>query len=113
MKLSHVPALLGIVFASFASPKFTGAQNAPATAPSQNVTLTAVVPVGKPHKSELKDKQFQIDGQPTLLIAGEIHFGRILPGDFELRVKQAKAMGLNTISFYLFWNLVEPEEGEF
>jgi beta-galactosidase len=68
---------------------------------------------GKPHKLELRNKQFQIDGQPTLLIAGEMHFGRILPEDFELRVRQAKAMGLNAISFYLFWNQVETQEGKF
>ena len=77
------------------------------------MTLTSIVPDGKPHKIELKNKEFQIDGQPTLLVAGEMHFGRIQPEDFELRVKQAKAMGLNTLSFYLFWNLVEPEEGKF
>jgi beta-galactosidase len=85
----------------------------PSTAPSQIVPFTSVVPDGKPHRFELKNKQFVIDGQPTLLIAGEMHFSRILPDDFDLRVKQAKAMGLNTISFYLFWNQVEPEEGKF
>jgi beta-galactosidase len=114
MKLANVPASLGIAFALFSCMKFAYAQNAPATtAPSQMVTLTTIVPDGKPHTIQLKNKQFQIDGQPTLLIAGEMHFGRIQPQDFELRVKQAKAMGLNTISFYLFWNLVEPEEGKF
>lgn len=76
-------------------------------------TVTKIVPDGKPHKFELRDKQFMIDGQPTMLIAGEMHFGRVLPGDFELRIKQAKAMGLNTLSFYLFWNQVEPREGQF
>jgi len=48
-----------------------------------------------------------------LIVAGEMHFGRVLPGDWELRIKQARAMGLNTVSFYLFWNLCEPREGEF
>ena len=68
-------------------------------------STTKIVPDGKPHKFEAKNKQFLIDGEPTLLIAGEMHFGRILPEDFEARVKQAKAMGLNALSFYLFWNL--------
>ena len=40
------------------------------------MTLTKIVPDGKPHKFEAKNKQFLIDGEPTLLIAGEMHFGR-------------------------------------
>jgi len=75
--------------------------------------LTQAVPDGKPHTFEARDHHFFLDGEPTLLIAGEMHFGRVLPEDWELRIKQAKAMGLNTISFYLFWNLCEPEEGQF
>lgn len=99
--------------AVLASAGVTRAQT-PATQPTGGpVKLTTVVPDGKPHKLELKDKAFVLDGQPTMLIAGEMHFGRIMPNDFELRVKQAKAMGLNTISFYLFWNQVEPEKGKF
>jgi beta-galactosidase len=75
--------------------------------------VTSIVPDGKPHRFEARAGQFWIDGQPTLLVAGEMHFGRVLPEDWELRLKQAKAMGLNTVSFYLFWNLCEPREGEF
>jgi beta-galactosidase len=75
--------------------------------------VTPLAPDGKPHRFELREKQFWIDGEPTLLVAGEMHFGRVLPEDWELRIKQAKAMGLNTLSFYLFWNLCEPREGEF
>jgi hypothetical protein len=72
-----------------------------------------VAPDGKPHKLELKDRQFKIDGQPIRLIAGEMHPGRIQPEFWEDRIKKAKAMGLNTISVYLFWNQMEPKEGEF
>lgn len=76
-------------------------------------TVTSIVPDGRPHKFEARDHQFFIDGQPTMLIAGEMHFGRVQPDDWETRIKQAKAMGLNTISFYLFWNQVETEEGKY
>ncbi len=82
-----------------------------ATAAAQSVT--SIVPDGKPHQFELRDKQFFLDGQPTLLVAGEMHFGRVLAGDWDLRIRQAKAMGLNTLSFYLFWNRSEPREGQF
>jgi beta-galactosidase len=70
-------------------------------------------PDGRPHKFEASGAQFTLDGQPMLIVAGEMHFGRVLPEDWEARIKQAKAMGLNTLSFYLFWNLCEPREGEF
>jgi beta-galactosidase len=68
---------------------------------------------GKTHKFEARNHQFIIDGRPVVLAAGEMHFGRVLAEDWETRIKQAKAMGLNTISFYLFWNQVEPQEGKF
>jgi beta-galactosidase len=76
-------------------------------------TVTSIVPDGKAHKFEARDHQFFIDDQPTMLVAGEMHFGRVQPEDWETRIKQAKAMGFNTISFYLFWNQVETKEGAF
>jgi beta-galactosidase len=75
--------------------------------------VTTVVPDGHPHRFETRDHQFFIDGKPTLIVSGEMHFGRVLPEDWDTRIKQAKAMGLNTLSFYLFWNEVEPQEGQF
>lgn len=38
---------------------------------------------------------------------------RILPEFWEDRIKKARAMGLNTVSVYLFWNQMEPTEGHF
>ncbi len=77
------------------------------------IPLTKIAPDGQPHKFEARDHQFWIDGQPTMLLSGEMHFGRVQPEDWDTRIKQAKAMGLNTISFYLFWNMVEQKEGQF
>ena len=93
-------ALIGIIAASF-------------VLNSSAQTVTSIVPDGKAHKFEARDHQFFIDGQPTMLVAGEMHFGRVQPEDWDTRIKQAKAMGLNTISFYLFWNQVETQEGKF
>ena len=81
------------------------------SAPAQ--TVASVVPDGKHHTFAARDHRFFLDDQPTLLIAGEMHFGRVQPEDWDLRIRQAKAMGLNTISFYLFWNQVEAKEGKF
>ncbi|HWA28123.1 MAG TPA: beta-galactosidase [Lacunisphaera sp.] len=80
---------------------------------SPRVHAAAPEPDGKPHKFEYGERVFLLDGQPMLIAAGEMHFGRVLPQDWETRIKQAKAMGLNTLSFYLFWNLCEPQEGKF
>ena len=77
-------------------------------------TTCATAKAAQPaHTFEARDHQFLIDGKPAELLAGEMHFGRVQPDDWETRIKQAKAMGLNTISFYLFWNQCEPEEGKF
>jgi beta-galactosidase len=73
----------------------------------------APAPDGKAHKFELHDRQFWIDGTSMRVMAGEMHPGRILPEFWEDRIKKAKAMGLNTISVYLFWNQIEPTEGNF
>jgi beta-galactosidase len=100
MKRFVTAALLGLIAASFVL-------NLSAQ------TVTSIVPDGKAHQFETRDHQFFIDGQPTMLVAGEMHFGRVQPEDWDTRIKQAKAMGLNTISFYLFWNQVETQEGEF
>jgi beta-galactosidase len=74
---------------------------------------TTVTTMWPQHTFEARDHQFFIDGRATMLVAGEMHFGRVQPEDWDLRIKQAKAMGLNTISFYLFWNQCEPREGKF
>jgi beta-galactosidase len=81
--------------------------------PASAQTVTQIVPDGRPHQFAAHDHQFFIDGDPTLLVAGEMHFGRVQPEDWPARLRQAKAMGLNTVSFYLFWNQVETKEGKF
>jgi len=70
-------------------------------------------PDGKIHKLTLANSNFNVDGKPLLLAAGEMHPGRIQPEFWETRIKQARAMGLNTISVYVFWNQIEAKEGEF
>jgi len=57
--------------------------------------------------------QFLLNGKPFLMISGEIHPARIPRTDWLSRIKMAKSMGLNTIACYIFWNTLEPEEGQF
>ncbi len=52
-----------------------------------------------------------LDGKPFQIISGEMHYPRIPRAYWRSRLKMAKAMGLNTITTYVFWNVHEPQPG--
>ena len=54
-----------------------------------------------------------LDGKPFQMISGEIHYPRVPKEAWRERIKMAKAMGLNTIGTYVFWNLHEPQKGKY
>ncbi|MGD9563289.1 MAG: beta-galactosidase family protein [Pyrinomonadaceae bacterium] len=56
---------------------------------------------------------FMLDGKPFIIRSGEMHYPRVPRMYWRDRFKKAKAMGLNTITTYIFWNLHEPRRGEF
>ncbi len=55
---------------------------------------------------------FLLDGQPFLIRCGEMHFARVPREYWQQRLRMARAMGLNTVCAYLFWNLHEPQPGQ-
>lgn len=65
------------------------------------------------HTFELGDNDFLLDGKPFQIVSGEIHYPRVPREAWRHRMKMAKAMGLNTIGTYVFWNAHEPEKGVF
>src|SRR5450631_1239259 len=65
------------------------------------------------HSFALGDSAFLLDGKPFQMISGEMHYPRIPHEAWRSRMKMAKAMGLNTIGTYVFWNLHEPEKGRY
>ncbi len=65
------------------------------------------------HTFALGDSTFLLDNKPFQLISGEMHCTRIPRAYWRDRMKMARAMGLNTIGTYVFWNAEEPEEGTF
>lgn len=65
------------------------------------------------HTFALGDSNFLLDNKPIQIISGEMHYPRIPREAWLDRMKMAKAMGLNTISTYVFWNLQEPQKGKF
>ena len=65
------------------------------------------------HHFALGDSVFLLDGKPFQIISGEIHYPRVPREAWRHRMKMAKAMGLNTIGTYIFWNLHEPQKGQY
>src|SRR5476651_1817570 len=65
------------------------------------------------HTFALGDSTFLLDGKPFQMISGEMHYPRVPREAWRARMKMAKAMGLNTIGTYVFWNLHEPQKGKF
>ncbi|MGA8340488.1 MAG: beta-galactosidase [Candidatus Sulfotelmatobacter sp.] len=97
MNCSTLRLTLGTLFlcAAFVSVSATHAQNAPAMA----------------HHIGVEGDHFALDGKPLQIISGELHYERIPPEYWRDRLKKARAMGLNTISTYVFWNVHEPQPG--
>lgn len=62
---------------------------------------------------EIGDRAFLLNGEPFVIKAAELHYPRIPKPYWEQRIKMCKAMGMNTICLYIFWNYHEPEEGKF
>jgi len=60
-----------------------------------------------------KGETFLLDGKPFIVRSGEMHYPRVPRAYWRERFKMAKAMGPNTITTYVFWNLHEPRPGKF
>jgi beta-galactosidase len=84
------------------------AQNTSTTPPQKAVSSVS-------HKGTfgLGKKEFLLNGKPYLIRAGEIHFPRIPREYWDQRIKLCKAMGMNTICIYLFWNFHEQQQDQF
>jgi beta-galactosidase len=64
-----------------------------------------------PHTFTVGNGQFQLDGHPYQILSGEMHYPRVPRAYWRDRFRKARAMGLNTITTYVFWNLHEPRPG--
>lgn len=56
---------------------------------------------------------FLLSGKPFVVKAAELHYPRIPQPYWEHRIKMCKALGMNTICLYVFWNIHEQQEGVF
>ena len=59
------------------------------------------------------DKTFLLNDQPFVVKAAEVHYPRIPREYWEQRIQMCKALGMNTLCIYIFWNSHEQREGVF
>lgn len=67
----------------------------------------------QPETFEVGDKTFLLNGEPFIIKAAEMHYPRIPREYWEHRIKMCKALGMNTICLYVFWNIHEPNPDAF
>jgi beta-galactosidase len=75
--------------------------------------LLSIPSFAQRHSFALGDSVFLLDGKPFQMISGELHYPRIPREAWRHRIQMAKAMGLNTIGTYVFWNIHEPQKGTY
>ncbi|MGI6355986.1 MAG: beta-galactosidase [Lentisphaerae bacterium] len=61
----------------------------------------------------IRGKEIVINGQPTQIRSGAMHYFRILPEQWHDRLLNLKRCGLNTVETYMAWNVHEAQEGHY
>jgi beta-galactosidase len=59
-----------------------------------------------------KNGYFVINGKPTFISSGSIHYARVPRELWRDRIWRLKMMGFNAVQSYVFWNASEPKEGQ-
>ena len=73
----------------------------------------SAAPVGKPGTFTVGDKTFLLNGEPFIVKAAEVHYPRIPRPYWEHRIQMCKALGMNAVCIYIFWNIHEQQENVF
>ncbi len=63
------------------------------------------------HTFAIADGNFILDGKAIQIHSGEMHYARIPKPYWRHRLKMMKAMGLNAVATYVFWNYHETAPG--
>ena len=69
--------------------------------------------VAQKQSFEVGKNTFLLNGKPFIIKAAELHYARIPRPYWEHRIQMCKALGMNTICIYIFWNIHEQEKGQF
>ena len=75
--------------------------------------VTSSATAGKVGTFTAGNKTFMLNGQPFVVKAAEVHYPRIPRPYWDHRIKMCKALGMNTLCLYVFWNIHEQQEGQF
>ena len=75
-----------------------------------SLTISATT---KPGNFTIGDKTFLLNGEPFIVKAAEVHYPRIPRPYWEHRIQMCKALGMNAVCIYIFWNIHEQQEGKF
>ena len=62
---------------------------------------------------EAGDGTFLLNGEPFVVKAAELHYPRIPKPYWDQRIKMCKALGMNAVCLYVFWNSHEPKPDQF
>ena len=62
---------------------------------------------------EVGKNTFLLNGKPFVVKAAEVHYPRIPEPYWEQRILSCKALGMNTLCLYVFWNLHEQQPDKF
>ncbi len=78
------------------------------------VAVTALIDAAAhAHTFAIDGPKMLLDGKPFQMTCGEMHPDRIPAEYWQDRLHRARAMGLNTVAIYVFWNVHEPEPGKY
>ena len=98
---------LGLVLLALASATLSAQGTASQPRPTSGMLASPA------HSFHVEGSQFLLDGKPFRVISGEMHYPRIPREYWRARLKMARAMGLNAITTYVFWNVHEPTPGTY
>jgi len=65
------------------------------------------------HTFGIEGDHFLLDGERFVVRSGSMHYPRVPREYWRDRMKKMRALGLNTLCTYVFWNLHEPRPGVF
>lgn len=97
--MSNLPKIISTIFTSFVLTL------------SISVCAYAKETATDKHTFEVSGTQFLLDAKPFQIIAGDMHYPRIPREYWQDRFRKARAMGLNTLTTYAFWNVHESRPG--
>ncbi|MDE6831354.1 MAG: beta-galactosidase, partial [Muribaculaceae bacterium] len=85
------------------------------TAALSLTALTAAATDSQPRKDTFTAGAgtFLLNDEPFVVKAAELHYPRIPRPYWEHRIQMCKALGMNTVCLYVFWNAHESEPGVF